>query len=212
MTQATFRARGARTTARACAALLTAAFALAIAGGGASASEEKKMESTPAPAKAAGPKEVAVIKTNMGTIVFEFLPDVAPKMVENFKGLARSGFYEGTTFHRVISGFMIQGGDPASKKGGGARTPNVPAEFTTKYHHVRGVVSTARLPNDINSGSSQFFIMHRDNLGLDNQYTIFGKVIEGMDTVDKIAAVRTSKPGDKPLQDVVMEKVTIETR
>ena len=213
MTGIPYRARAARTAARACTALLTAAMALGITGGGASATEEKKMDSNPAVAKAAGAKEVAVIKTNMGTIVFEFLPDVAPKMVENFKGLAKSGFYDGTTFHRVIAGFMIQGGDPASKKGGsGQRTPNMPAEFTTKYHHVRGMVSTARLGNDINSGSSQFFIMHKDNLGLDNEYTIFGRVIEGMDTVDKIATVQTSKPGDRPLKDVVMEKVTIETR
>src|SRR5262245_25420722 len=211
MTEVPYRARAARTAVRTCTALLTAAVALGFALGGASATEEKKMDSTPAAGKAAGSKEVAVVKTNMGTIVFEFLPDVAPKMVANFKELAKSGFYEGTTFHRVIAGFMIQGGDPASKKRGGQRTPNVPAEFTTKYHHVRGMVSTARLPNDINSGSSQFFIMHKDNLGLDNQYTIFGRVIEGMDTVDKIATTPTG-PGDRPVKDVVMEKVTIETR
>jgi peptidyl-prolyl cis-trans isomerase B (cyclophilin B) len=206
------RARAARAAVRACTALLAAAVALGFALGGASANEEKKMDSTPAGAKTAGTKEVAVVRTNMGTIVFEFLPDVAPKMVANFKALAKSGFYDGTTFHRVIAGFMIQGGDPASKKGGsGQRTPNMPAEFTTKYHHVRGMVSTARLGNDINSGSSQFFIMHKDNLGLDNEYTIFGRVIEGMDTVDKIATTPTG-PGDRPVKDVVMEKVTIETR
>jgi len=162
-------------------------------------------------------KEVAVIKTNHGTIVFEFLPDVAPKMVQNFKDLANSGFYNGTTFHRVIPRFMIQGGDPLSKDndpdndGTGGSPNKMPAEFTRKYSHVRGIVSTART-SDPNSGSCQFFIMHGDNKGLDNQYTIFGRVIEGMETVDKIAAVRTSKPGDRPLQNVVMESVTVETR
>ncbi|PYT17188.1 MAG: peptidylprolyl isomerase [Acidobacteria bacterium] len=166
--------------------------------------------------KPAGKKEVAVIKTNLGTIVFEFLPDVAPKMVENFKDLANSGFYNGTTFHRVINGFMIQGGDPLSKdsdptndgKGDGPR--KMPAEFTTKYSHVRGMVSTARA-NDPNSGSCQFFIMQANNKGLDNQYTIFGRVLEGLDVVDKISLVPKDR-NDRPLKNVVMEKVTIETR
>ena len=163
-------------------------------------------------------KEVAVLKTSLGTIVFEFLPDVAPKMVENFKDLAKTGFYNGTTFHRVIKGFMIQGGDPLSKDndpnndGTGDGPRKMPAEFTTKYSHKRGMVSTAP-SNDPNSGSCQFFIMHGDNPGLDNQYTIFGRVIEGMDVVDKIATVATTgRPNDRPLQKVVMEKVSIETR
>ncbi len=163
--------------------------------------------------KSAGKKEVAVIQTTMGTIVFEFLPDVAPKMIENFKSLAKSGFYNGTTFHRVINGFMIQGGDPQSRVGntGPASSPSLPAEFTTKYSHVRGIVSTARLPNDINSGSSQFFIMQADNRNLDNQYTIFGRVLQGMDVVDKISLV-PKDANDRPLKNVVMQKVTIETR
>jgi cyclophilin family peptidyl-prolyl cis-trans isomerase len=162
-------------------------------------------------------KEVAVVKTSLGTIVFEFLPDVAPKMVQNFKELARSGFYNGTTFHRVIPGFMIQGGDPNSKDddptndGGGNGPRQMPAEFTTKYHHERGIVSTARLGNDVNSGSCQFFIMHKANYGLDNQYTIFGRVVTGLDVVDKIAAVPRGR-NDRPVKNVVMESVTIETR
>jgi len=177
---------------------------------------------TPAPQKGtmekpAGKKEVAVIKTTLGTIVFEFLPDVAPKMVENFKELAKSGFYDGTTFHRVINGFMIQGGDPNSKDsdptndGGGDGPRKMQAEFTAKYSHVRGIVSTARLGNDVNSGSCQFFIMQADNKGLDNQYTIFGRVLQGMDVVDKISLVPKG-PNDRPLKNVVMQKVTIETR
>ncbi len=166
--------------------------------------------------KPAGKKEVAVIKTNMGTIVFEFLPDVAPKMVENFKDLAKSGFYNGTTFHRVINGFMIQGGDPLSKDsdpsndGTGEGPRKMPAEFTTRYSHSRGMVSTAR-GNDPNSGSCQFFIVQKDSTFLDNKYTIFGRVLEGMDVVDKISLVPKER-NDRPLKNVVMEKVTIETR
>jgi len=167
--------------------------------------------------KPAGKKEVAVIKTTMGTIVFEFLPDVAPRMVENFKSLAREGFYNGTTFHRVIHDFMIQGGDPLSKDndpnndGSGDGPRKMPAEFTTKYKHVRGMVSTARMGNDVNSGSCQFFIVQKDYPSLDNQYTIFGRVLEGMDVVDAISQVPKGR-NDRPLTNVVMEKVTIETR
>jgi peptidyl-prolyl cis-trans isomerase B (cyclophilin B) len=194
------------------------------AGSGIAQDKPAAAPGAPAPGAAGAPKseapmkkEVAVIKTNHGTIVFEFLPDVAPKMVQNFKDLASSGFYNGTTFHRVIPGFMIQGGDPLSKDddpgndGTGGSPNKMQAEFTRKYSHVRGMVSTARA-SDPNSGSCQFFIMHRDNQGLDGQYTIFGRVIEGMETVDKIAVVRTTKPGDRPIQKVVMESVTVETR
>ena len=161
-------------------------------------------------------KEVAVIKTNMGTIVFEFLPDVAPKMVDNFKDLAKTGFYNGTTFHRVINGFMIQGGDPLSKDndpsndGTGDGPRKMPAEFTTKYSHKRGMVSTARGENP-NSGSCQFFVVQKDSLFLDNKYTIFGRVLEGLDVVDKISLVPKG-PNDRPLKNVVMESVTVETR
>jgi peptidyl-prolyl cis-trans isomerase B (cyclophilin B) len=162
------------------------------------------------------PREVAVLKTTLGTIVFEFLPDVAPNMVENFKDLAKSGFYNGTTFHRVIPRFMIQGGDPNSKDddptndGSGGSPRKMKAEFTRKYSHKRGIVSTART-SDPDSGSCQFFIMHGDNPGLDNQYTIFGRVLEGIEVVDKIATTSRDR-NDRPLKNVVMEKVTIETR
>ena len=161
-------------------------------------------------------KEVAVIKTSMGTIVLEFLPDVAPKMVTNFKDLATSGFYNGTTFHRVINGFMIQGGDPLSKDndprndGTGDGPRKMPAEFTTKYGHTRGMVSTAR-GGDPNSGSCQFFIVQKDYPSLDNQYTLFGRVLSGMDVVDTISNVPKDR-SDRPLKNVVMESVTIEKR
>ena len=170
-------------------------------------SKEKKMSEN---------KEVAVIETTMGTIVLELLPDVAPKMVENFKELASSGFYKGTTFHRVINGFMIQGGDPLSKDdnpandGTGAGPRKMPAEFTTKYTHARGMVSTAR-SSDPDSGSCQFFIVQKESKFLDNKYTIFARVLEGMDIVDKISLVKKDKR-DRPLTNVVMNSVSIETR
>ena len=175
---------------------------------------------------AEGGQEVAVIKTNHGTIVFEFLPDVAPKMVQNFKDLANDSFYNGTTFHRIIPGFMIQGGDPLSKDdnpgndGTGDGPRKMPAEFTDKYSHEKGIVSTAR-GGDPNSGSCQFFIVHKLSPHLNGKYTIFARVIEGIDVVDKIAAVRTGCTGKppgtrgcstRPVENVVMESVTIETR
>lgn len=181
--------------------------------------DEEKPAKPEAPEKEStmeGKKEVAVIKTTMGEISFELLSDVAPKMVENFKELAGSGFYNGTTFHRVINGFMIQGGDPLSKDdnpnndGTGSGPRKMPAEFTTKYSHVRGMVSTAR-SSDPNSGSCQFFVVQKDSKFLDNKYTIFGKVIDGMDVVDKISLVKKDKR-DRPLENVVMTSVTVETR
>lgn len=161
-------------------------------------------------------QQVAVIETTMGTITFELLPDVAPKMVENFTELANSGFYNGTTFHRVINGFMIQGGDPLSKDdnpandGTGAGPRKMPAEFTTKYSHTRGMVSTAR-SGDPDSGSCQFFIVQKDSKFLDNKYTIFGRVIDGMDVVDKISLVKKDQR-DRPLENVVMTSVTVVSR
>ncbi len=186
--------------------------------------ESEKGEDVPKPAEEG--QEVAVIKTNHGTIVLEFLPDVAPKMVQNFKDLANDKFYDGTTFHRVIPNFMIQGGDPLSKDdnpnndGTGDGPRKMPAEFTTKYSHEKGTVSTAR-GGDPNSGSCQFFIVHKKSPHLDNKYTIFARVIEGIDVVDKIAAVRTDCTGkprgsgncsNRPIENLVMESVTIETR
>src|SRR6478735_3465268 len=127
--------------------------------------------------------EVAVIKTNAGDLVAEFWPDVAPKTVENFKTLAKKGFYNGTAFHRVIKGFMIQGGDPLTKDasqegawGTGGPGYNVKAEFNNKSH-TRGVLSMAR-SQDPDSAGSQFFICHGEPTFLDGQYTAFGKLIK----------------------------------
>ena len=153
--------------------------------------------------------EVAVMETGRGNIVLMFFPDVSPKHVENFKSLAKEGFYDGTRFHRCIEGFMIQGGDPNSKDlknfARGTSAPvgtggvideegnrvTVDAEFNNKLLHKRGVLSMAR-SSDPNSASSQFFIMHRDASSLDGQYSSFGKVVEGMDVVDMIV-----KTGDR---------------
>jgi cyclophilin family peptidyl-prolyl cis-trans isomerase len=167
-----------------------------------------------------GGEEVAVIETNMGNIVFRFFDKDAPKTAANFKKLAREGFYNGTTFHRVMPGFVIQGGDPNSKDsdrsndGLGGPGWTVPAEI--KRLHLRGAVATARTPDSINpnreSSGSQFFICLADLPRLDEGgYTVFGEVVEGMDVVDKIAAVKTDQR-DNPVDPVVMKKVSIQSR
>ena len=153
-------------------------------------------------------QENAVIKTPHGEIVVEFYPDVAPQHVKSFIDLAKSGFYNGTSFHRVIPGFMIQGGDPNSKDqarrelhGTGGPGYSVPAEFSQK-EHKRGILSAARSANP-NSAGSQFFIMVANAPHLDGQYSIFGNVIKGMDVVDKIVAEQ--KDGrDNPITPMTM--------
>ena len=118
-------------------------------------------------------------------VTIRLRPDLAPKMVERVKTLTRQGFYNGTPFHRVIEGFMAQGGDPTGTGSGGSQLPNVPAEFTSQAHFLRGTVGAART-NDPNSANSQFYIMFAPASHLDGQYTIFGQVVQGMDCVDKI--------------------------
>lgn len=147
-------------------------------------------------------------------IVAELYSEYAPNTVNNFIALANSGFYDGLIFHRVISGFMIQGGDPAGNGMGGAGYC-IYGEFAlngftqNKIKHVRGVLSMARAQN-MNSASSQFFIMHADAAYLDGQYAAFGKVIEGMDVVDEIASVATNY-ADRPKTEQKMESVRVET-
>ncbi|MBS1717692.1 MAG: peptidylprolyl isomerase [Armatimonadetes bacterium] len=151
---------------------------------------------------------IAIITTDLGRIVVRFFPEKAPNHVANFLNLADSGFYNGTKFHRVIKGFMIQGGDPNSKSddkdtwGMGGSGHNVKAEFTD-MPHVRGVLSMARSQNP-DSASSQFFIMHQATPQLNGQYSVFGQVIEGIDVVDKIVSVPTGDR-DRPNQDVDMK-------
>jgi len=158
-------------------------------------------------------KEVAIIKTNLGEMVAEFWPDVAPKTVDNFKSLAQKGFYDGTCFHRVIKGFMIQGGDPLTKDptkesswGTGGPGHRVKAEFNER-HHDRGVLSMAR-SNDPDSAGSQFFICHGNPHFLDRQYTAFGKLIKGDEVLEKIATSPTHTP-DRPNQRVNVESIKI---
>jgi peptidyl-prolyl cis-trans isomerase B (cyclophilin B) len=160
--------------------------------------------------------EVAVIKTTMGEMVIEFWPDVAPKTVENFKTLAKKGFYDGTAFHRVIKGFMIQGGDPLTKDasaearwGTGGPGYKIKAEFNDRSH-TRGVISMAR-SNDPDSAGSQFFICHGNPTFLDHQYTAFGKLIKGDDVLEKIATTPTHPP-DRPDTRVGVESIKIVPR
>jgi len=160
--------------------------------------------------------KLAVLETNLGTIVIEFFSDDAPNHIDNFIGLSESGFYDGTLFHRIIPGFMIQGGDPNTISGDpntwgtGGPSTNVDAEFNTIKHN-RGIVSMARSA-DPNSGGSQFFIVHGDSNFLDEEYTVFGRIVteESFETLDKIAAVKTDS-GNKPTdpEQVKITKITI---
>jgi peptidyl-prolyl cis-trans isomerase B (cyclophilin B) len=158
-------------------------------------------------------KEVAVIKTTEGEMVVEFWPEVAPKTVENFKTLAKKGFYDGTCFHRVIKDFMIQGGDPLTKDpnmearwGTGDPGYKIKAEFNDR-HHDRGVLSMAR-SNDPDSAGSQFFICTGNPHFLDHQYTAFGKLIKGDDVLEKIATTPTH-PQDRPNKRMGVESIKI---
>lgn len=154
---------------------------------------------------------VKIEMENGGVITLELYPDKAPKTVANFEKLVKDGFYDGLIFHRVISGFMIQGGDPTGTGMGGSEE-EIPGEFAANgfenpVSHVRGVISMART-NDPNSASSQFFIMHKDGTFLDGQYAAFGKVVDGIEVVDAIAEVETNAM-DKPLKEQKIKKATI---
>ena len=156
---------------------------------------------------------MVVMTMDTGEVIkLELYPEIAPETVANFEKLVNSGFYNGLTFHRVIRGFMIQGGCPNGTGTGGPGW-TIKGEFAANgfnntLKHTKGVISMARTAAP-NSAGSQFFIMHEAAPHLDGQYAAFGKVVEGLDVVDRIAAVRTN-PWDKPLQDVVMKSVVIE--
>lgn len=154
---------------------------------------------------------VRIEMENGGIIDIELYEDKAPITTANFKKLVSDGFYDGLIFHRVIAGFMIQGGDPTGTGCGGS-VKYIKGEFAVNgvkndISHVRGVISMARSQN-YNSASSQFFIMHADGKFLDGQYAAFGKVVSGMETVDEIAGVKTDGR-DRPMIDMRMKKVTI---
>ena len=158
-------------------------------------------------------KSMVVIELENGKkIKLELYPDKAPITCANFEKLVREGFYDGLIFHRVISGFMIQGGDPQGTGMGGSKE-KIKGEFAMNgvpndLKHTRGVISMARSMNP-NSASSQFFIMHKDAPHLDGQYAAFGKVVEGIEAVDEIAETKTDY-NDRPLNDIKMKKVYIE--
>ncbi len=131
------------------------------------------------------PENTMYMDLKQGRVVIQMFPDIAPKAVERVKTLARKGFYDNTPFHRVIEGFMAQGGDPTGTGTGGSDLPDLPAEFTTKRHFLRGTCGMART-SDPNSANSQFFIMFAPAPHLDGQYTIWGQVVQGMEFVDQI--------------------------
>ena len=181
-----------------CAVMLT--FSLSLSSCGSTAPYDKSETET---------NFVLIDVEDKGQIVVELYPDVAPITVANFKKLVSQGFYDGLIFHRVISGFMIQGGDPEGKGTGGS-SETIKGEFSANgvennLKHERGVISMAR-SDDMDSASSQFFIVHKTYPSLDGKYAAFGKVVYGMDTVDKIAEVATNYR-DKPLENVVMKEV-----
>src|SRR5213083_2710566 len=178
------------------------------------AAEQRKQEKTPMNSS----NEVAVIKTSEGDMVVQFWTDAAPNTIENFKKLARQGFYDGTIFHRIVKGFMIQGGDPNSKDpakensyGEGGPGYNIKAEFND-HGHDRGVISMARGP-DPDSAGSQFFICLAPVHRLDHQYTTFGKLIKGDDVLEKIGDTPVMKNSmgepSKPTKRVVIESINI---
>ena len=190
-------------------------FAVAmLLGSAAFAADEKKAENPTMNAS----NEVAVIRTSEGDMVVRFWNDAAPNTIENFKKLARSGFYDGTIFHRVVKGFMIQGGDPNSKDpakenkyGEGGPGYKIKAEFNN-HSHERGVISMAREPNPDSAGS-QFFICLAPVTRLDHQYTTFGKLSKGNDVLDKIGEtpVTRNSAGEmsRPTKRVVIESIKI---
>ena len=194
------------------------ALGMALFAGTVFAQEKKESSDTDKKPDAAPVKEVAVIKTTAGEMVVDFWPEVAPKTVENFKKLARQGFYDGTAFHRIIKGFMIQGGDPLTKDvskeemfGTGDPGYKINAEFNDRKH-VKGVISMAR-SRDPNSAGSQFFLMLAPAPSLDNQYTGFGKLIKGEDVLEKIGDTRVtrSRSGEqsKPVDRIEVQSVKI---
>jgi peptidyl-prolyl cis-trans isomerase B (cyclophilin B) len=167
--------------------------------------------STPAPVQ-----ENAIITTSYGDLTLAFWPDIAPKTVENFKKLARSGFYDGTAFHRIIKGFMIQGGCPNTKAGAhgmpgtGDAGYKLKAEFNDKPH-VRGVISMARSSHPDSAGC-QFFIVHGDARFLDKQYTAFGQLVAGDDVLERIATVPVGGSGgekSQPIERIEVKSVRI---
>ena len=158
---------------------------------------------------------VTITMDDGGVITLELYPNIAPETVNNFVSLVNKGFYDGLSFHRIIPGFMIQGGDPLGNGTGGPGY-SIKGEFKSNgfrndLRHERGVISMARAM-DPNSAGSQFFIMHAEAPHLDGSYAAFGKVIDGMGVVDSIASVRTNMFNDAPVTPVVIKSITVDTK
>ena len=158
---------------------------------------------------------VTITMDDGGVITLELYPNIAPETVNNFVSLVNKGFYDGLSFHRIIPGFMIQGGDPLGNGTGGPGY-SIKGEFKSNgfrndLRHERGVISMARAM-DPNSAGSQFFIMHADAPHLDGSYAAFGKVIDGMGVVDSIASVRTNMFNDAPVTPVVIKSIAVDTK
>jgi len=189
--------------------VLMLVLALMLAG----CSKTEKAEEKAAVDPAAPHPVVTIEMKDRGTIKVELYPEHAPNTVANFVTLVQEGFYDGLTFHRIIPGFMIQGGDPMGMGIGGPGY-SIKGEFSQNgvqndLKHTRGVISMAR-SQAMDSAGSQFFIMHADADYLDGAYAAFGIVTEGMDVVDQIAVVKTGM-NDKPVEDVIIERMTVET-
>ena len=193
--------------------LLAVLLALTTAGCGSSGKSENISSPAAESVPAGGIHHAEITVKDYGTITVELNGDVAPITVDNFMNLAKSGFYNGLTFHRIIDGFMIQGGDPTGTGSGGSKD-RIKGEFSSNgvnnpISHKRGVISMARAM-DPDSAGSQFFIMHADGEFLDGQYAAFGHVVNGMDVVDRIASAKTNRwAGDRPYEDQVMETVRV---
>ena len=195
---------------------LIALFMVIVLAGGclmglSSCGKEGSADTSDSSAASTAPVHVEIDVVDYGVIKLELYPDIAPITVENFVNLAKSGFYDGLIFHRVIEGFMIQGGDPEGTGFGGS-DKTIKGEFSANgvkndLLHERGVISMAR-SQKYDSASSQFFICHETKPHLDGLYAAFGKVTEGMDVVDRIAAVKTNG-NDKPLVDVVIKTIRV---
>lgn len=174
-------------------------------------------------AGSADPGKVAVFETTYGRIVFEFLTEAAPMHSAAFQDMIGDGYFDGTTFHRIIRNRVIQGGDPNSKNDnpdddglGQPGQSTIPAEFSQTLKHTRGIVSAARKGNDVNSATSQFFICTGNEAAFDGKYSIFGRVVDGMNVVDIIAGapLRTDDPkyAERPVEPVVIKRAYLATR
>jgi peptidylprolyl isomerase len=162
-------------------------------------------------------REIAIIETDYGNITIDFFENVAPNHVSAIKQLISEQFYDGLYFHRIVPGFVIQGGDPNTRDDdksndgmGQSSQPTINAEFS-KISHKRGILSMARKGHDINTATSQFFICVADAPFLDNQYTVFGKVVEGMDVVDEIVSLERDN-NDNPIEPPYMKRVYLEKK